>query len=827
MEAETEKNTDEVIATSNEGQKEREGTTTITNSTTSTAIGFSTKTTVSTEEDNDVQMKMSTDYLQVLQEKTESDEKEDITEATFTKEVAALAAADDDNDIGPDDIGTAVAASASSNNTAASNAVAASTTVATIGTTTANNDSNNIINDDQERKKEISHEELERNRHEADMVLGDKNDITTTTTPVNEETEQDEVGPKPSSQDIENITIEEENVEDQRQSNDVSRDVLQNNSSAPTTIATNTTTTTSQFNSVILDEEDDDDDNDDDEMEDTVTYISVYTGEEIEKPSSSSTTTNSKKRKQPSTHISKSNQEIEDGFFALRRGRTTSHCIYLRKHELDVQIKDFPQAEYEHFPTLKRAVEYIQNDPMYVIRDNHIKKRRVYEIVNINENDGVSKKNFDTSLDNDEIPSTEKKAKTTTTYNNDKDDEEESWEGMYVQLLHFHRDHGNTDVPQLKKHKSLSEWVKKQRKDFIAFANGMDSTMTEAKVQLLLGLNFNFSAKTSNRTFDDYCQELVNYRARNEGNDPINGTNLNNWIVRIKKKYELYTKSNDGTVDRSIQNVHSDKDSTVTPTTVHGMDASKCLALEMIGFSWTKEPSEESKKKGKKFTPIIQQVPVKMTDMGNSSYAVAASSTGATAMAYASATAATISIANVDQTQHTPISPVTTVNNRVSVYTPISTKPKATTTPASYKSVKESKWNKAYTNLKKFKERNQNLDVEGDSDLGKWCLAQRKLYKKHKSGIKTFLNEEKIGQLKDLGFDFEPMSFLTKHQRNFYTRLEELKKYKEENGHCEVPTKSGLYAYFLDQKGVVSSIFHLNILLSHRKPFRPQHDSSV
>lgn len=953
MEAEPENKTVDVDATPNEVQNENENEinknvtndpTTSNETTDGSTISASTKAATPTEVDNDVQiLKMNTDYLQVLQEQVEADEEEDITEAAFTEEVTALvAAADDDNYDGDDgegpdetttsiDVDTVVAVAA-----APSNAIADMT----------NNDSNNIINEDQETNKQTLQEEIGRAEDEAtNMVLEQNNDTTatnntTSSTPVTQEAGQDEKeAHKPSSQEIEKVMVEKKNAQDQIPNNDVSQDVSQNHFTAPITIATNATiTTTSQFNPVVLEEDDDDDvldvddddEDDDDEIENTVTYISVYTGEEIEKPSSSLTSSGSrsKKRKKPSSISSSkpspssssskkptssltSNQEIEDGFFALRKGRTTTHCIYLRKKELDVQIKDFSQAEYEHFTTVKKAVEYIQNDPIYVIRDNKKKKRKVYEFIHVDGIDGVyDSKTADNSPYNDdndnENPSTTaKKAKATY---NEKDDNEESWEGMYVQLLHFHREHGNTDVPLIKKHKSLSEWVKKQRKDFIALANGMDSTMTEAKVQLLLGLNFDFSAKTSNRTFHDYCQELVNYRARNEGDDPRSGTNLNSWILRMRKKYELYTKSN-GTGNGSVQSVHGDRDGTVTPTRVHGMDASKCLALEIIGFSWTKEPSEESKKKGMKFTPVVQQVPVKLTDMGTSSYAVAASSTGATAMAYASATAASsivsarcesmatvgktiqknnellqkndelrqysdaqglisirpkgseketelelkhqrqgeqiqlqqtqiqlqkqqlqhlqyqlrqqnarmgsksatatmqaIPIPNVGQPQHTPILPVAHVNNKVSVYTPVATKPKVTTTPASYKSVKESKWNKGYANLKKFKQQHKNLDVEGESELGKWCLAQRKLYKKHKSGVKTFLNEAKIGQLRDLGFDFEPMSFLTKHQRNFYSRLEELKKFKEENGHCEVPTKSNLYAYLLDQKAIVSTI---------------------
>ncbi len=194
------------------------------------------------------------------------------------------------------------------------------------------------------------------------------------------------------------------------------------------------------YNNELLDDDDEDDDDDDEiDNENTVTYISVYTGEAIEKPSpvkkkkksnltsTTSTTTNAITTSLSSPLISSSSPE--EGFYALRKGQSSSHCIYLRRSELYQQIKGYREVEYEFFTDVKDAIEYIQNDPLYIIRANS-KKRKVYEI----DNDNEGKKNDDTTSFAPTPPT--KKTKLSN------DDEEESWEGMYVQLLHFQREHG-------------------------------------------------------------------------------------------------------------------------------------------------------------------------------------------------------------------------------------------------------------------------------------------------------------------------------------------------------------------------------------------------
>lgn len=452
----------------------------------------------------------------------------------------------------------------------------------------------------------------------------------------------------------------------------------------------------------------------------------------------------------------------------------------------------------------------------------------------------------------------------------------------------------------------MHTWAKEQRKEFYNFANGIDSTMTEAKVQLLLGINFDFGIKTANRTFYSYCQELVNYRARNDQQDPKRGTNLNSWIARIKRKYETFIKEING--DNNVDSAQGDKGK----STVLGMDKVKAHTLELIGFSWTKEPSEECKKVGRKFFPVQYVKPAPMTDGGTSAAAVLASSSRASAMAYASTNAAEnieaarASMLNTTEqaiqkqdellpysnaqhllpilpkgsekaveeklkqeqqmkyqqqmeeqlqlqqkqihlqkaqmqqlqtqlaqqnvnftrpvmpiyhlhppTQSYPIvvqsprqtnnQPSVPANNNINNYQPIAPKamPSATTV---YRN--NDKWSQVFADLKQFKVNNGHLNVENkDSNLAKWCLTQRRSYKRYKKGAKTILTEEKISKLKDLGFDFEPLCFMNKNAQNFHKRCEELKKFKEEHGHCEVPTKSSLYAYLVDQKAIVSFIY--------------------
>ena len=87
-------------------------------------------------------------------------------------------------------------------------------------------------------------------------------------------------------------------------------------------------------------------------------------------------------------------------------------------------------------------------------------------------------------------------------------------------------------------------------------------------------------------------------------------------------------------------------------------------------------------------------------------------------------------------------------------------------------------WNSMLKKLKAYKEKNGHCNVPqsegklGKWKLGKWVVSQRRFYKLHK------LSNERIDALVDIGFVWDA------HEAAWRLRFEELKAYKQGNGHC-------------------------------------------
>jgi len=122
------------------------------------------------------------------------------------------------------------------------------------------------------------------------------------------------------------------------------------------------------------------------------------------------------------------------------------------------------------------------------------------------------------------------------------------------------------------------------------------------------------------------------------------------------------------------------------------------------------------------------------------------------------------------------------------------TMPKAKKPPARI-SKKELRWDELFDQLKAYKKVHGNFTVtRHGSTLGRWVSAQRLAYRKLKNGemYSPIFNEEKIQKLVEIGFDFECKRGRKSGVEDasvwdeFY---EEMKKFKEEHGHCIPPTQ--------------------------------------
>mmetsp|Transcript_22364 Transcript_22364/g.25911 ORF Transcript_22364/g.25911 Transcript_22364/m.25911 type:complete len:413 (+) Transcript_22364:209-1447(+) len=75
-----------------------------------------------------------------------------------------------------------------------------------------------------------------------------------------------------------------------------------------------------------------------------------------------------------------------------------------------------------------------------------------------------------------------------------------AWDDRYKELVQFQRMHGHCVVPQLyEANKPLGKWVSKQREHYRYYLQGKYSFMTEARINLLNNLGFQWSAKGRNK----------------------------------------------------------------------------------------------------------------------------------------------------------------------------------------------------------------------------------------------------------------------------------------------------------------------------------------
>jgi hypothetical protein len=97
-----------------------------------------------------------------------------------------------------------------------------------------------------------------------------------------------------------------------------------------------------------------------------------------------------------------------------------------------------------------------------------------------------------------------------------------------------------------------------------------------------------------------------------------------------------------------------------------------------------------------------------------------------------------------------------------------------------YESKFHEKWNRFFTELVEYKEKNGHCDItQRNGSLGGWISKQRVLFRSKK--LRADRNEKLLG----IGFTFV-------HVSNIWNRhFVELVEYKDKNGHCNIPTTNG------------------------------------
>ena len=100
------------------------------------------------------------------------------------------------------------------------------------------------------------------------------------------------------------------------------------------------------------------------------------------------------------------------------------------------------------------------------------------------------------------------------------------------------------------------------------------------------------------------------------------------------------------------------------------------------------------------------------------------------------------------------------------------------------------RWNERFRELQEYKEENGHCDVpRSEGPLGTWVMQQRTGYRKREAGKKTALTDERAAALDLIGFKWKIVGRPNEERWNEW--LVKLRRYREENGHCNVPRTQG------------------------------------
>ncbi|OEU11360.1 hypothetical protein FRACYDRAFT_143813, partial [Fragilariopsis cylindrus CCMP1102] len=101
-------------------------------------------------------------------------------------------------------------------------------------------------------------------------------------------------------------------------------------------------------------------------------------------------------------------------------------------------------------------------------------------------------------------------------------------------------------------------------------------------------------------------------------------------------------------------------------------------------------------------------------------------------------------------------------------------------------------WYERCNDLRVYRMKNKHCNVpRKDPKLGRWVDTQRTEKKNYEAGLKTSMTDEKLQHLSDMGFEWNVRK--ERDDAVWNQRFEELKKFRDEHGHCRVPQGSGKF----------------------------------
>ena len=458
-------------------------------------------------------------------------------------------------------------------------------------------------------------------------------------------------------------------------------------------------------------------------------------------------------------------------FYALRKGKSANGCLYMQEQDLLDQIQDFPEAEYKICERLDEAYAFISGGNS----EASTSAPAPANAANI-------------TITKPDAPAAQDSVMT------EEDGIDEAWEAAFKELTLFVEKYGTCDVPYY--HRTLGQFVAQQRLEYKAFCNQQKTSLTPGKIEKLKSINFYFGGHKDRKTFAAYVEELERYRQKNGGKNPPYGTQLAKWIGTMQKRYEDYKKGN----------------------AVYGMDTLRVDRLEKLGFEWTTKSSDSAVQKGGADT--VEQTTV-LTETQDTAPASDANMTEA-----ATSTTATVPPVPPLETA-TELPPLNegnselttgTVNPTETTTSVLNSPPPLAAPPAKRRRTVDfftgDNFDAMYKEFEEYKKKTGSVipPVQPVTKLRQWVDRVRIEYKRLESG-NSLLTASQVQKLNDIGFQFDRKI----KPRTWEERFNELKRFKEQFGHCKVPRLFSQPSYEGLGKWVADQRMKRNYMLKGKK----------
>eukprot|EP00804_Cyclotella_cryptica_P002435 CCRYP_004125-RA/>CCRYP_004125-RA protein AED:0.08 eAED:0.08 QI:185/1/1/1/0.8/0.66/6/581/324 len=119
------------------------------------------------------------------------------------------------------------------------------------------------------------------------------------------------------------------------------------------------------------------------------------------------------------------------------------------------------------------------------------------------------------------------------------------WLARYEELKRFHATYGHCNVPQkYEENKQLGAWVRTQKQQYKLLAEGKPSHMSEARINLLNELGFEWSGEKRDKFWSERYGELVEFQQKHNSTRVPDkypeAPQLHSWVSLQRRQLKLY-----------------------------------------------------------------------------------------------------------------------------------------------------------------------------------------------------------------------------------------------------------------------------------------------